>query len=154
MAQKAVIEDGVVTNIIEVGDVVPEWAASFPDASVAMIGDAWDGTTFSRSATYQAAQLAAARAAMSLSFAQLMIGLVTEGWITEADGDAWVAGTLPAQVTNLIATLPTAQQFAAKVRAISPSVVLRTDSLVVALGQSAGKTDADLDAFFTTYAAV
>lgn len=112
-------------------------------------------------AALQALQAAAAadaltteRASMSLSFGQLLIGLVTEGWITQADGSAWLAGTLPAQVTALIATLPADQQFAATVRATTPSVVLRTNSLVVALGQSAGKTDADLDTFFRTYAAV
>lgn len=101
-----------------------------------------------------AAQLTATRAAMSLSFGQLLIGLVAEGWITQADGAAWLAGTLPAQVTALIATLPADQQFAATVRATTPSVVLRTNSLVVALSQNAGKTDADLDTFFRTYAAV
>lgn len=93
-----------------------------------------------------------ARANMRLSFAQLLIGLVTEGWITAAEGRAWrdrVA--LPAQVQALIATLPEAQQFAAETRAFAPSEVHRNDPLVVGLGQVSGRTPAELDAFFWTY---
>ena len=88
-----------------------------------------------------------------LSFAELLIGLVTEEWITEAEGDAWLSGTLPAPVLALIATLPAGQQFAAKARAIRPSAVVRADPLVVGLGTAQGKTSAQMDAFFTTYAA-
>ena len=88
-----------------------------------------------------------------LSFAQLLIGLVTEEWITEAEGGGWLVGTLPAPVLAVIATLPTNQQFAAKARAIRPSAVVRADPLVAALAAAEGKTSAEIDAFFTTYAA-
>lgn len=94
------------------------------------------------------------RGGMRLSFAQLLIGLVGEGWITAADGDAWLAGTLPAPVTALIATLPQAAQFPARARALRPSEVLRTDPLVAALALAQGKTDAKLDEFFQDYASV
>lgn len=97
---------------------------------------------------------ARAREGMRLSFAQLLIGLVTEGWITEAEGEAWLAGTLPAPVLGLIATLPPEQQFPAKARATVPSEVLRTDPLVSALGTAQGKTAEELDQFFLTYAEV
>lgn len=103
----------------------------------------------------QAAATQAARAGMTLSFAQLLIGLVTEGWITAAEGRAWrdrVA--LPASVATLISALPEAQQFAAETRALAPSEVLRLDPLVMALGAGQGKTEAELDAFFATYSAV
>ena len=89
-----------------------------------------------------------------LSFAQLMIGLVTEGWITEAEGEGWLVGTLPAPVLLVISMLPTNQQFAAKARASRPSDVERADPLVAALATAEGKTSAEIDAFFTTYAAV
>ena len=89
-----------------------------------------------------------------LSFAQLMIGLVSEGWITTAEGEAWLTGTLPAPVLALIATLPLAQQFAAKARALRPTIVERTDPLVSALGAAQGKTPEQLDDFFRTYAAI
>ncbi len=89
----------------------------------------------------------------NLSFAQLLIGLVVEGWITEAEGDAWLSGTLPAPVLALIATLPAGQQFAAKARAIRPSVIVRADPLVGVLGAAQGKTSEELDDFFIAYAA-
>lgn len=90
----------------------------------------------------------------NLTFAQLLIGLVSEGWITEQEGEAWLAGTLPAAVSGLIATLPANQRFVAKARASRPSEVVRSDSLVVALGAAQGKTSAELDTFFRTYSQV
>jgi len=94
------------------------------------------------------------RAGMQLSFAQLLIGLVTEAWITEAEGEAWLAGQLPAAVEALIASLPSQQRFAAKARAARPSIILRTDKLVIDMATAQGKEPEELDTFFTTYAAV
>ncbi len=91
------------------------------------------------------------RAEMRLSFAQLLIGLVKEGWITEDEGDAWADGILPDAALALIATLPAEHQFAARTRAKRPSDVRRLDPLVQMLGAARGKTDDDLDAFFLTY---
>ena len=90
----------------------------------------------------------------NLSFAQLLIGLVSEGWITEAEGEGWLVGTLPAPVLTVIGTLPVNQRFAAKARASRPSDVERADPLVAALATAEGKTSAEIDAFFTTYSAV
>jgi hypothetical protein len=87
-----------------------------------------------------------------LSFAQLLIGLVAEGWITEAEGGGWLVGTLPDPVLLVISMLPTNQQFAAKARAIRPSVIVRADPLVASLAAAEGKSSAEIDAFFTTYA--
>jgi hypothetical protein len=94
------------------------------------------------------------RAGMRLSFAQLMIGLVTEAWITQPEGEAWLAGTLPLAVLTVIDGLPVGQQFAAKARAIRPSEVMRADPLVAAMGTAAGKTEAEIDTFFQTYSGV
>ena len=94
------------------------------------------------------------RSALQMTFAQLLIGLVAMGWITKAEGVAWLDGTLPVAVTGLIASLPTDQQFAALVRAKRPSVVQRLDGLVLALAALQGRSEADMDAFFVTYAAV
>ena len=96
--------------------------------------------------------LAAERATMRLSFAQLLIGLVTEAWITEAEGDAWLSGTLPFAVLTVIDNLPANQRFAARARALRPSEVLRNDPLVISMGTAAGKTDTEIDTFFRTYA--
>lgn len=100
------------------------------------------------------AELAAMREGLSLSFAQLLTGLVTEAWISETEGLAWLGGTLPSPVQSLISTLPAEQRFAATARAIAPSTVLRNDSLVVALGANQGKTPEELDQFFITYSQV
>lgn len=101
-----------------------------------------------------AAALEAERAAMRLTFAQLLIGLVAEAWITEAEGEAWLTGTLPAPVTALIVTLPANEQFSAKARALRPSLILRMDPMVVTLGANQGKTPEEIDTFFRTYASV
>jgi hypothetical protein len=89
-----------------------------------------------------------------MTFAQLLIGLVAEAWITEAEGEGWLAGTLPGPVLALISTLPVEQQFPAKARALRPSEVIRNDPLVEMLGAAQGKTPAELDAFFATYSQV
>ncbi len=102
----------------------------------------------------QAAAVEAERMALKLSFAQLLIGLVTEQWISEEEGEAWLAGTLPAAVLAVIESLPAEYRFAAKARAIRPSEVLRSDPLVAAMSAAAGKTEEDLDNFFRTYAGV
>lgn len=88
----------------------------------------------------------------SISFAQLLIGLVSEGWITEAEGEMWLAGTLPNAVLTVIDGLPAQQRFPAKARAIRPSTVLRGDQLVSAMGAAAGRTEAEIDTFFRTCA--
>lgn len=157
--RKAQVENGVVTNVILVDpDSIPDWCADWPDATDdAEVGGTYTDGVFARripTPEEVAAALEAARAGMTLTFAQLLIGLVTEAWITEAEGEAWLTGTLPAAVLSLISTLPAGQQFAAKARAIAPSVVLRVDPLVAALGSAQGKTPEQIDAFFTTYAGV
>ena len=94
------------------------------------------------------------RVPAEITFRQLLIGLVAEGWITEAEGDAWLAGTIPAAASALVASLPEAQRFAARASIIRPSVILRADPLVAALAVAESKTEADLDTFFITYAQV
>jgi hypothetical protein len=106
-------------------------------------------------AAFQAEMTEQFRAGAKLSFAQMLIGLVSEEWITEAEGRSWRDRQgVPAPVQALIASLPVEQQFAAETRAIAPSVVLRTDPLVIALAAMQGKTPEELDTFFTTYAEV
>lgn len=96
----------------------------------------------------------AVRATMSLSLAQLLIGLEAEGWLTTAEAEDWLDGILPGAVLALIATLPANEQFAAKARAKRPSIVMRLNPLVIGLAAAQGKAAAELDAFFATYAAV
>lgn len=92
------------------------------------------------------------RQTLKLSFAQLVTGLVGEGWITEAEGDAWLQNVLPATVLALIGTLPAEQRFAARARASRPSEVDRMNFLVEGLAVMQGKTPDELDQFFITWA--
>lgn len=94
----------------------------------------------------------ARRQDMALSFAQLMIGLVAERFISEADGEQWLLGVLPSQIAGLISTLPQEQQFPAKARALRPSIILRGDPLVDLLAFANGKSAEEIDDFFVKYA--
>lgn len=92
------------------------------------------------------------RPTMKLSFAQLMIGLVAENWMSEADARLWLTGTLPPMVQVAISLLPVEHQFAATARASRPSEIVRTDPLVELMAMSQGKTAEDVDTFFLLHA--
>ena len=123
-------------------------------ANVEIITNALTGVQEVRALTPgQEAALQAVRNSLpvpDISFSQLLIGLVGAGWITEAEGNGWLAGTLPPPVLALINALPENQRFAARARALRPSVVVRSDPLVNALAAAQGKTAAEMDAFFRT----
>jgi hypothetical protein len=90
-----------------------------------------------------------------LSFSQLLIGLVSEQWITEAEGEAWLEGNgLPAAVSTVISQLPPEERFTAKARALRMSVANRLDPLVAELSQAGGKTPEDVDLFWETYSQI
>lgn len=90
----------------------------------------------------------------ALSFAQLLTGLVDKGWITEAEGDAWLEGRLPNAVRQLINQLPQELRFRSRAKAARPERVLRDDMLVLALADKQGVSPEELDEFFTAYAKV
>lgn len=94
------------------------------------------------------------RGYMRLSFTQLMVGLVKEKWLSEADAQLWLTGVLPPQVQATISLLPEENRFPAMARASRPSEVLRTDPLVEMMALAQGRTAEELDAFFETYSAV
>lgn len=151
--QKAQIENGVVVNLIMVdSNAVPDWCTDWPVASDE-VGIGWsytDGVFTSPPAPPPVP----APVPASISFAQLLIGLVTEQWITEAEGEAWLTGTLPAAVTAVIAVLPVEHQFSAKARALRPSEILRADPLVEMMRAAINKTPEQLDEFFRMYSEV
>jgi len=86
-----------------------------------------------------------------LTFYQLLIGLVSEGWITEVEGEGWLTGNLPQSVLKAILDLPQEQQFTAKVHSIRPAVVSRNDIIVQALSEAKGKSNFEVDDFFINY---
>lgn len=104
--------------------------------------------------------LAVERGRMELSFAQFIIGLTEQGWITEAEADAWLAGSaLPAAVTAAISQIPAQAgeqkpRLRAKARALRPSTVVRTNELLALMAAQRGATGAQLDDLFRTYAAI
>lgn len=96
-----------------------------------------------------------ARTGMRLTFAQLVSGVRSRGWITQLEFDQWIAGTPPAIALALIAQLPTeAERNIAKARVISPSVVIRLDPLVIAMATAAGQDADGIDAFFTEFSQI
>ena len=91
----------------------------------------------------------------NLSFAQMLIGLVSEGWITVDEGRAWRDRvSLPTAVVAVISALPEEQQFAAETKALAASVVIRSDPLVSSMAIAAGRTEEEIDNFFRTYSQV
>lgn len=158
----AAVIDGYVVRWLSSADEVAEGEVALPviaDADPQLAADEvlW-GPNFEvladRVRAYGTAVKADPSTLAQLTFAQMLIGLVSEAWITEADGDGWLAGMLPTPVIGLINTLPEQARFPAKARAIRPSNVLRHDPLVEMLGAAQGKTAAELDAFFSTYSQV
>lgn len=158
----AAVKDGHVTRFIDSENAVLEGEAALPvvadpDPPLAADERLW-GPEYEVLSDHVRAYCLAVKADPSelvrLTFAQLLIGLVAEGWITEAEGEAWLQGSLPPPVVALINTLPAYLRFAAKARAIRPSEVLRRDPLVEMLGAAQGKTAEQLDTFFSTYSQV
>ncbi len=91
----------------------------------------------------------------NLTFAQLLFGLVTEGFITEAEGNAWLVNrVLPASVEGAIGGLPGPQQLLARARALQPTEILFSDPMVQMMGAAQGKTPEELDQFFRIYSGV
>jgi hypothetical protein len=87
----------------------------------------------------------------TLSFAQTLIGLKEEAWMSEADCLAWSLGTLPAVILAAISSLDESLQYEATVRARIPSVISRNYMLVNFLGTLNSKTPEEIDTFFVTY---
>jgi len=88
----------------------------------------------------------------AMSFAQFMIGLVAEKWITEDDGRLWLTGTLPPQVISTINLIPAEQRFATTAKAMRSPVVYRDDPLVQMMTLVQKRSAAEVDDFFRTYA--
>ena len=115
-------------------------------------GNSWVPPTQAELDDFARARLEAQRSRMRLSFAQLLIGLVAEQWITEADGDGWLTGVLPPSVEATINLIPADQRFAARARAARPSEVMRLDPLVQRMALVQKRSDTEVDDFFRTYA--
>lgn len=96
-----------------------------------------------------------------LSFAQFIVGLTEQGWVTQTEANNWLTATsLPAAVEAAIATLPetapdgSKPRLRARARALRPSVILRTNELLLMMAAMRGATAAQLDDFFRFYAGI
>lgn len=148
--RKAHIENGRVVNMVLVDpDNIPDWCADWPEATEeADIGmDYADGK-------FTAPPSPPEPVPESISFAQMIIGLVAEGWIAQADGEAWLDGVLPPIVIATISLLPAEEQFVAKAKAKRPSQIERGDKLVAMMAMTQKRSSDEVDAFFRKYAKV
>lgn len=97
----------------------------------------------------------AARAAMSLTRRQVIIGMVTEGLLSAEEGVAMASsGAAPDAVAGLIAAMPSAKQIDARITLASFTVAERLDPIVAMFQAAGGLSDAQMDRFFSAYAAV
>jgi hypothetical protein len=92
------------------------------------------------------------RVPVSMSFPQFIIGLVAEEWITEEEGQMWLAGTLPPRVVSTISLAPVEKRFAATAKAMRSPVINRLDPLVQMMALVQKRSAAEVDKFFKTYA--
>jgi hypothetical protein len=96
-----------------------------------------------------------------ISFAQFIVGLTEQAWITDAEAAAWLgASALPATVEGALSGIPetgpdqTKPRLRARARALRPSVIQRSNELLLMMAQSRGASAAQLDDFFRKYAAI
>lgn len=92
----------------------------------------------------------------SITPRQLLIGLMTQGLITEAEAIAAAqAGTVPASVQRIFDGLPTAEERAiAAITWAKMTVVERDHPMVAALAEANDLSESDVDAFFQACAKI
>jgi hypothetical protein len=124
----AVIENGVVTNVIEVEslDVFP----GLVDGTDAEIGDAWDGTTFTHPAPAPPAVPA------SVTMRQARLALLAAGKLET--------------VNSAIASMAGAEGDVARIEWEYAREVRRDSPLMASMMPVLGMTDAEIDALFVT----
>src|SRR5574343_150406 len=87
----------------------------------------------------------------SLTFSQMLMGMVSENWLSESDGENWLSGFLPDIIREIIDTLPEDQRFASKVRMTKMTKIDRLDPIMVLFGDRLKTTADEMDIFFERY---
>lgn len=95
--------------------------------------------------------MAAVRPFMKLTFSQLLVATVADEWMSEADGELWLAGTLPDFIQGFITELPVDQQFSTKVQMLKMTTISRLHSIIAKWAAALNKTDEEIDALFEKY---
>lgn len=94
-------------------------------------------------------RLAAARASASLSRSDAVLAAVGIGILPECPIEAGAGrGEIPASLQQVFSSLPTEMQIEAAVRWGGATVIERLDPILLALAQSLGVTDRQLDVMF------
>ncbi len=109
-----------------------------------------DLTQLQTSQDISAARLAEWRAGAIRSKAAFAIALAEAGIITSSEAEGWIDGTLPTAVATAIATLPAAEQAAARITIKGAFEVHRSEPLLILLGSAYGLSDSQIDALFGT----
>jgi hypothetical protein len=144
--KKAVIENGKVTNIIEVDPAnIPDWATGYPDATDARMGDDWDGSVFSR---FEPDPIISWRANASLSRLDFCTSLVRLNILTKEQALATIDGVWPEPMLNFLGYLDADQAFEVQMEWKAAVTVQRTHPFILSLGSWLGLTTAQLDAMF------
>ena len=96
--------------------------------------------------------------AASISFRQLIIGLTREEWITLEEGRGWlqrngIPDVAAAMLDDAFPEDPQAR-FEAETTMLAVDTIHRSHPLVAALAAQQGRSEAEIDGFFETYARV
>ncbi len=155
MFVKAKIENGIVVESYLL-DEVPEHLESWTTLPIdAGPGWRYDGVNLlPPTEEFMWERVYIIREKMKLSFAQLLIGFVDEGWITQSEAMNWMNGSLPAMVVSAISQLPTEQQFAATVKATKSTDITRVEPWIISVGNAQNKTVEQMDEFFKKYTTI
>lgn len=149
MTRRAIIENGIVTNVIEAG---PDF--EIPGKQIVDAGDAGIGWSYS-GGVFTAPEPTPAPVPASVTRRQILTGLAVVGWITEQEAlAALTVGATPAAVDAVIAALPADQQFATRMKWAGFQSAFRDDEMVAALAALEGKTNLEVDGFFRLCAGI
>jgi hypothetical protein len=145
----AQIVNNEVVNIIEVGEVAPDWAQGWPDAADAVIGWTYDGETFSPPLPPSDTDLRVAwREGKSLPKNDLVMACVSAEIITLAEAVAVGRGDWPAAVVGFLELLTPEQQVEVQLEWANNQNIRRNNYFVLILGSWMELSPEQLDALF------
>ena len=85
---------------------------------------------------------------------QLILGLLGDGRISEAEAEAWTQGTLPPAIDAAVLGLPDGQRVQARITLRAMGEAHRADALTAVLAAATGLDDAALDDAFRRWSAL
>lgn len=101
-----------------------------------------------RSPNWATDQLSKARAAASLSKADLLIRLATFGILTPAEAQQAASGVIPPSMETMMETLPPEAQMAARIKWAADNEISRNHQVIVMAAYALGLSDELVDQIF------